>query len=48
MNLQMQSEGATCVCSHSFQSHLLTSKTIHFPSLTKYLNSAGEPPGGLP
>ena len=47
MNLQMQSEGATCVCSHSFRSHLLTSKINHFPSLTKYLESAGGPSAGL-
>ena len=33
MNLQMQPEGATCVCSRSFRTHLLTSKIIISPPL---------------
>ena len=38
---ECKAEGATCVCSHSFRSHLPTSKTIFdlFPSFTNYPHS---------
>ena len=45
MNSQMQPEGATCVCSRSFRTHLLTSKIIISPPLR---STSDRPPRRAP